>query len=1065
MKRIIAVALLVLYGFLTVPLSANRPLATGDTRLLRYPDIFKNKIVFCYGGDLYLSSVSGSKVMHLTSFPGEEQFPKFSPDGEQIAFTAEFEGNKDVYLISVHGGKTRRLTFHPADEYVVDWSPDGKKIIFTSNGHSFNYRFKRLHAVSISGGQPEVLELPEVETASFNDGGDKIAFCRTGTEELPWKSYRGGAVPEIWSYDFIQKTSKCLVTGNSIHQCPVWAGTDIYFVSDRDGSGIPNLWVFNDLTKDARQITFYREWGVRWPSRGGNEIVYENGGKLCSYNMKSGRVHTFHIHMDIPATIGKPAIRNVKERIQNPVLSPDGKKVLAGARGDLFYIDTEINVTRNLTQTPGINERLPVWNPDGKRFAFISDSTGEEQIYVGDLSSGNQPVCVSHCVPSRLGLLSWSPDGKKIGYADNRACYYILDVTTGQSTNVFFNEFLGSRKFVTASWSPDSRWIVYENGNPNWFSSIWLYALAEGKTYRVTNEMVHCSDPCFDPGGKYLYWIADSKINVEDSYWDNDHHMVNPSQLIVATLHQDQFSPFSPNRPKDQDAPMTSGLPLHIDTEGLGQRITAFPVGDSYFSSLMAVRGGVIYHSSPACGETMIRMFDIANQKEINLLSDAFYYSLSTGAPKLVYQAGSSVGILEYRPGQKAGDGALDLAGMNMTIDYPEEWSQIFHEAWRMQRDFLFDEKLNGVDWERVRKKYETFLPDVASRYDLNYLIEDMMSEMGRSHMEISGGDLAVLPEDHDGLLGADLEWDRAAGLYKIDRIFRGQNWDPEKCSPLTLPGMNIRAGDYLMEIEGVPLTGRVNPDSLLLGKAGDNVMIKVNHKPGYDGAVAYTIRPASFSRQYGDPLRYSDWVLGNMEKVDRESGGMAGYIHLPDTYIPGMESFFRYFHPQMDKKALIIDIRYNSGGYPPYWMVERLNRKLLLNSHVPYGKAAIPEPDYGFFGAKLCMFNEWTESGGEKFAATFRLLNSGMTVGKRTSGNLSSTGSFRLMDGGVLVYPAEGPQNQQGNTIIENSGISPDIEVTNRPEAMIEGRDTQLERSISEIMQQIRNMPGNSNR
>ena len=998
----------------------------------------------------------GKNVRQLTSFPGEELLPKFSPDGAQIAFTAEFEGNKEIYLMSVLGGKPRRLTFHPAEEYVVDWNPDGTKIMFRSNGISFSFRFSRLQSVSVHGGLPEVLELPEAELSGYNETGDKIAFCRTSTKTLPWKRYRGGAVPNIWTYDFIRRKAELVVTDSSINHHPVWIGNNIYFVSDRGENKVQNLWVYDYVKKDVRQITYYNEWGVNWPSKGNDEIIFENEGRLCTYKLKNEQISILNIEVPIPQSVLAGTVINVKNLVSNPAISPDGKQVIVSARGELFYLVPENNITQNLTQTSGVNERYPVWSPDGKKFAYISDVSGEEQIYTQTINTGNNPVQISNCMKSRLGMLCWSPDGKKIGFADNRAAYYILDIETGECKKVYFNAYLGSIKFVSASWSPDSRWLVYANGNPNWFGSIFLYSLENGTSYRVTDEFTNSFSPKFDPDGKYLFWISDCDVNIEDSYWDSDHHMINPSKIIVTTLRKDLFSPFSPDWEKNIEAQQNKQVPLQIDIDGLGQRITALPVEDSNYSDLFAVKGRLIYQSSPAKGESAIKMFDIAGQKEYNLLKDAFYCNPAPDAEKIVYLASGMVGILDFKPDQKAGDGALDLTGMNMTIDYRKEWRQIFYEAWRMQRDFFFDENLHGVDWEAMKHKYETMLLYVASRSDLNYLIEELLSELGQSHVEISGGDLQNLPQVNNGLLGADLEFDKNAKLYKITRIFRGQNWDPDKTSPLTLPGMNIKAGDYLLAVDGFPLNERINPDSLLEGKAGTDVVLTVNEKPAFIGSRSVTVKPASFSGQYGDLLRYNDWVLSNINKVNQATGGKVGYIHIPDTYIPGMESFFRYFNPQMTKQALIIDIRYNSGGYPPYWMIERLNRKLLLYSHLPYGKAAIPEPDYGFFGPKVCITNEWAESGGEKYTATFRLLNGGPIIGKRTSGNLASTGGFRLIDSGIVIYPAEGPQNAKGENIIENTGVSPDIEVTNLPEDMIGGNDPQLERSIKEIMKMV---------
>jgi tricorn protease len=1033
------------------------PNAAAETKLLRYPDIFKNKIVFCYGGDLYIASVNGKNVKRLTDFPGEELLPKFSPDGKQIAFTAEFAGNKDVYVMPALGGKPTRLTFHPAAEYVVDWHPDGKRIIFRSNGSSSSYRFNRLHSVPAQGGLPTVLELPEAESSGFNDMGDKVAFCRTSVDALLFKRYRGGMAPAIWTYDFSTRKAEQVIADHSINHYPVWIGERIYFVSDRGETREQNLWVYDCQSKDVRQITFYKEWGVRQPSKGGDEIIFENEGGLRVYNTKSGTLRSLSIQVPGPAERSTARTIDAKKFINgSPVLSADGKKVILTARGDLFLLEPEKKVTINLTRTPGANERYPVWNPSGQCFAYISDRSGEDQVYIQKEDGGQAPKQVSHCIQSRLGALNWSPDGKKIGYADHRACFYLLDIESGETKKVFFNAYLGSEKFVSASWSPDSRWLVYASGNPNWFSSIYLYSLENGETYRVTDEFIHSYNPQFDPGGRYLYWIAACQVNVEDSYWDFEHHMVNPAKIVVATLQNDALSPFSPGRENEAEDKVGIIFPMRIDLEGLDRRVTALPIEDSNYSNLLALKGKLIYQSEPAKGESSIRMFDMGGKKEALLMKEAWYYSPAAKADALVYRTEGVIGILDIKPGQKTEDQQMDLSGLSMTIDCQKEWRQIFQESWRIQRDFFFDEKLHGVDWQAMKRKYEVLLPYVASRRDLNYLLEDLFAELGQSHMEISGGDLPEIPQVKNGILGIDLDMDDNTRLYRITKIYRGQNWDPERSSPLTLPGMNIKAGDYLLAIDGVPLHEGINPDSLLENKAGATVAMTINGKPALAGSRTVKVKAAEFSVQYGDTLRYNDWVLNNMEKVNRATGGKVGYIHIPDTYYPGMESFFRYYYPQLDKQALIMDIRFNSGGYPPYWMIERLNRKLLYYSHLPHGKASIKEPDPGFFGSRICIANEWAESGGEVFAAAFRLMNCGLIIGQRTSGNLASTGGFRLIDGGIVVYPAEGKQNNSGESVIENTGIFPDIDVSNRPDEVIQGRDPQLERGIREIMNKL---------
>jgi tricorn protease len=1032
------------------------PSSAAETRMLRYPDIRHNKIVFCYGGNLYIASATGKNVKQLTSYPGEELLPKFSPDGEQIAFTAEFEGNKDVYVMSANGGKPKRLTFHPADEYVVDWTPDGTKILFRSNGSSSSYRFNRLHVVPVKGGLPEVLELPEADLSSYNDQGDQIAFCRTSTETLLWKRYRGGAVPKIWTYDFKNHKAELRIDDASINHHPMWIGDFIYFVSDRGTIKEQNLWAFNCKNKDVRQLTFYKDWGVKWPSQGGDKIIYENEGKLFVYDVKTEKISGIPIEVALPDSFLAPAINNVQDKIRSATISPDGKRVIVEARGELFCLDPENITSRNLTGTPGVNERSAAWSPDGRYYAYISDISGEEQIYIQTEESGSQPVQVSHSVESKLGGLNWSPDSKKIGYSDKRASFYVVELETGETQKIFFNEYFGSSRFVSADWSPDSRWLVYESGNPNWFSSIYLHSLENNETFRVTDDLTNAFNPRFDPDGKYLFWIADCSVTVEDSYWDEDHHIINPSKIIVATLQKDQFAPFSPSEGIGSEKGGRPNLPIRIDIEGLGQRITSLPIGDSSYSNLIALKGKLIYRSEPDSGDSSIKIFDLVERKESILLKGAYSCVPAARADRIVYFSFGRAGILDFRADQKTGDSPIDLSGLTMTIDYRKEWRQMFNEAWRIQRDFFFDENLRGVDWEAMKRKYETLLPAVASRRDLNYLIEDLFSELGQSHVEIKGGELPIIPQSKTGLLGIDLELDQSYRLYKIAKIYRGQNWDAENSSPLTLPGMNIKEGNYLLAIDGTPLKEWVNPDSLLVNKAGETVILTIHEKPTLTGSRTVKVKPAFFSKDRGDLLRYNDWVLGNMEKVNQATGGKVGYIHIPDTYYPGMESFFRYFYSQIHKEGLILDVRFNSGGYPPYWMIERLNRLMIYYSRMPYGKAPIKEPGSGFFGAKLCLTNEWTESGGENYASIFRLLKSGLLVGTRTAGNLASAIDFYLMDMGVVTYPAEGKKTGKGEDFVENVGVFPDIELINRPDDMIRGGDPQLERSIQELMKHL---------
>jgi tricorn protease len=1025
--------------------------SSGETRLLRYPDIHGNKIVFCYGGDLYLSSIAGQNVRRLTSWPGEEILPKFSSDGRRIAFTAELEGNMDVYVMSVSGGQPRRLTFHPADERVVDWSPDGKSVVFRSNALSFSDRVNRLLCVPAEDGLVQALELPEADQASFNETGDKVAFCRTPSDGLP-RGYRGGAAPGIWMYDLARGTSEPLVADGCVNGHPLWIGDSIYYVSDKGDRARPNLWVYDLKAKASRPLTRFNEWPVRWPSRGGSRIVFENQGRIVVFDVRTESLKP--VLIEVPGA-GEPRVEEavgVEGYVSGaPALSPDGRKVVLSARGDLFLIDPDSKSTVNVTRTPGACERYPQWNPGGGSFVYVSDATGEDQIYVLREGAGGEPEQVSRMEAGRIGPLSWSPDGRRIGFPDHRAAYHILDLETGATKRVFFNAYQGSVPFASAAWSPDGRWLAYTLGEPNWLSSVWLYSLDQDRSFRVTNGSYHASDPRFDLAGRCLYWVAYGKTNVEDSFWDGDHHIVNPSTIVAATLRREDPSPFAPG--PASSAPVTGGTgpaPMRIDVEGLGERIMALPVEDSTYDALRAVEGGLVYRSSPAAGGSSFKLFDLASKKETVLSRDAFYLVPAAHSAKAVYRGDEGIGILDLHAEKDAGDAKLDISGLRMDLDRRREWAQIFAESWRTVRDFFYDDGLRGLDWPAVRRKYETLLPHVASRQDLSHLVEEMFAELGHSHLEISGGDLPVVPRRGHGLLGVDLEPDPATHIYRIVRIFRGRNWEPDMTGPLALPGMDVKPGDYLLAIDGAPLREGINPDSLLLDKAGRDVVVTVNSFPSIEGARRLTVRPVAWSENGGDPLRYADWVSRNRESVEKASGGRIGYLHLPDTYIPGIAAFFRQAPALLHKEGLILDVRYNGGGYSPVWMIERLNRRMIFRSSLPYGKASISEPDPVFVGLKACLINDGVESSGETFAAIFRQWDVGPIIGRRTAGRLASTGGMRLVDGGVLVYPAE------GKGVIENVGVSPDIDIENWPEDVMRRVDKQLERAVAELMKRL---------
>ena len=637
----------------------------------------------------------------------------------------------------------------------------------------------------------------------------------------------------------------------------------------------------------------------------------------------------------------------------------------------------------------------------------------------------------------------------------HRANGCLLDVATGDCQVVFRDPWVGGGPFVPASWSPDSRWLVYIRNNPTRFGSVFLYSLDEKREYRVTDEMVPASSPCFDPQGRYLYWLAECRMNVEDSLWDNDHHLSRIGTILAAALRPGIRAPWcAPGGEGQPPTPPAVGTgPGLIEPEGLSRRIFPLPVADGQYSSLLAVKGGIVYQVSAPDGSENWKRMDLAQRREESITSDGFFCSCADACQRLVWRTNQGM-VWKDLAGEREGHPVvLDQKGV---VDLRLEWEQIFADAWRIQRDLFFDDSLHGVDWEAMKKKYHDLLPHVATRSDLNALIESLYAELGQSHTEIYGGELPTLPQRHDGLLGVDLQRDAATHRYRISRILNGRHEDPQTCSPLAMPGTEAREGDFLLAIDGHELRDGINPDRFLVNKAGEPVVLTLADKPESRPVRRVTVLPQAYSEQQGDLLRYTDWVLANRQKVHRLSGGRIGYIQIPDTYLSGIAAFFRDFYPQSRKEALVIDIRYNSGGYPPDWMVERLCRRYPLKEQMPDRKAPFESPDPGFFGQKVCLTNAWAESGGDLFAATFRLLKAGSLVGERTCGNLASTGAIRLVDGGVVIYPMVGPVNEQGVRIIESKGILPDRVVENHPDRVMAGEDPQLEASVGELMQEM---------
>jgi tricorn protease len=1109
--------LLTLIALFSFDVSAQQD--SASTRLLRYPDLHGDRAVFTYAGDLWIGSRSGGQARRLTSHPGEESFPKFSPDGKWIAFTGDYDGNTDVYVIPVEGGEPRRLTYHPMPEQVLDWTPDSGRVLFRSAATNFTSRFEKLYTVGLDGGLPEELPVPAGGLTSYSPDGTKIAYNRISTEFRTWKRYRGGRHSFVSIYDLKNNQYEEIPHTRAADLFPMWFGDAIYFDSDRDG--VMNLYRYDLKSKGIKQLTHYKDYDVKWPSMGdgrANAIVYENGGLLYTLDIKSEKIALIPATVESDLTLTRPTYVKVERLINSIGLSPSGSRAVFGARGEVFTVPAKKGDVRNMTATSGVRELSPAWSPDGKWIAYFSDRTGEYELYVrAQDGSGQERRITTDGNAFRSGP-SWSPDSTKILFAEKTLKLFYVDINDGKPVMVDQSD-LGP--ISSYDWSPDSKWVAYTKGNENGFLAIHLYSLDQRKPFPVTNGMQPDYSPVFDQNGKYLYFFSDRTFtNPSFSTFELNFTYSNTTGIYAVTLAADTPSPFAPESDEEKGAaskdmpkpppgaggtaergrPGTGGAgdttakpaeqkpsddaqkddaqkepkkdeqkpqvkPIKVDVQNIGRRIVNVPVPIGSYNGLLAAKDKLFYlanapsgAAAPGSPSRTLHMYDMTKREDTVVLASIFSYDINLAGDKVLYAAGPVFGIIDAaRPGQKVGDGKLDLSGLEMKLDPRAEWKQIFDEAWRIERDFYYDPTMRGLDWAAIKKRYEQELPYLAHRSDLNYLIGEMIAELSTSHAYVSGGEMPSVTRVGVGLLGADLE--ASNGYYRFKKIFTGDNSSNDTRSPLTEPGVQVREGDYLIEVNGRVLRATDNPYAPFENTVGKQVVIKVNDKPGEEGARTVTVRPVGSEVA----MRYLDWVETNRRKVSEATGGRCGYMHVPDTSIPGITEFAKGFYAQSDKDALIIDERWNGGGFIPDFFTERLRRKT-LNYVAPREGKDRKVPSASIFGPKVMLVNEYAGSGGDAFPYYFRQEGIGTIVGKRTWGGLVGiAGGLPMIDGGSVTAPTIAfwaVENGKSDWVAENKGIDPDIEVDSRPDLMRNGNDPQLEKAIQIIIDQLAKNP-----
>jgi tricorn protease len=1064
---------------------------TPDALMLRFPDVSATQIVFVYAGDLWTSPKEGGLARKLSSPEGQELFPKFSPDGQTIAFSGNYDGNTDVYVMPAPGGTPTRLTHHPDGDLVVEWYPDGKHVLYRSQMMSPSYRFNRLFKQSVAGGMPETLPLPYGELASFSPDGNRIAFQLASLEFRTWKRYRGGWASDLWFYDFANNTSEKFTDFEGTDAIPMWHRNTIYFMSDRDERKKLNIWAYDIATKQTRQVTQFAEYDVKWPSLGPDAIVFENGGKLHLLDLASGTAKPISIQVPADLPEVRSQLKDATKNIQNFSLSPSGKRALFEARGEIFTVPEKHGSVRNLTNTSGVAERFPAWSPDGKHIAYFSDRSGEYELCLrsGD-GSGKERQITTLGAGFRYSPV-WSPDSKRLAYNDKTGSLFVLNVAEGKPQFVDKDEWF---RIASYSWSPDSRWLAYSKSMPNNQSAIMIYDAEQGKTNQVTGDYYNDTNPVFDPEGKYLFFYSDRKFT--PVYGDMDATWIYPNatEVYALTLRKDVESPLAPrsdeekgeegNKDKEdkkekkdksldqkKDAKSQKEAeeekkppePVNIDFDAIEKRVVKLPVEAGNVGPLRAVKDKVVFARYPAAGAAKpgepsgtVAYYDLKEREEKTIISGIDTYELSADGKKVIYKSKDTYGIIDLAEGKKVGDGKIATDKMQAWINPREEWEQIFNEAWRIERDFFYDPGMHGLNWPLIKQRYAKMLPYVVNRADLNYVIGEMIGELNASHAYVGGGDIETPKQISVGLLGCDFELDKANNAYRLKKIYEGAVWDAEVRSPLRQPGVQVNEGEYLLAVNGQPVDASKDPWAAFQSLAGEVVTLTINSSPTTTGAREVTVEPMPSEFR----LRNLAWIESNRRKVEQATGGQVGYIYVPDTGTNGQSELVRQFTPQRTKAGLIVDERFNSGGQIPDRFIELLNRPI-YNYWGRRDHRDWQTPFVAHTGPKVMLVNGWSGSGGDAFPYYFRKADLGPLVGKRTWGGLIGiSGNPQPIDGGFVSAPTFGFWNTDGKWEVEGHGVDPDYDIENAPHEMVAGRDPQLEKAIEVILDLLKKAP-----
>lgn len=1042
-----------------------------EARLLRFPATNGSDIVFSYAGDLYKVSVRGGEAKRLTSHVGYEMFPHFSPDGKTIAFTGQYDGNTEVYTIPADGGEPLRVTYTATNQrddvgdrmgpnnIVTAWTADGAKIVYRNRiGSGFG---GKLYTVAKEGGLSEVIPLPEGGFCSFSPDGKRLAYNRVMREFRTWKYYRGGMADDVWIYDAGKKTVENITNNRAQDIFPMWVGDEIYFLSDRDRT--MNLFVYDTKTKTTSKVTDFTEYDIKFPSTNGQLIVFENAGYIYRFDPATKKAEKVNITLTSDHLYARSEIKDGGRYMRGASLSPDGKRVVVTARGEIFNLPVEKGVTKNIVRTPGAHERSATWSPDGKHIAYISDATGETELYMQP-AEGGEAVQLTKNNDTYIRNFEWSPDSKSIVYTDRKNRINLLNVATKQVTEVLRDP---KKEPYEVTFSPDSKWLAYTRMADNEYDIIYLYRIDDKKEFQVTDRWYDSGSPTFSTDGKYLVFTSMRDFNPTYGSKEWNHVYGYSNGVYLALLTKDTPSPFltkddgSKAEPKKveinveegkkketDEKKKPEGVTVKVDADGLSGRIVKLPLPQGYHGNLYS-DGQKVYYSR----NNSTYVYDLNKQKEETVAEGARMW-VEPGGKKAGFFKNKQLFVKDIPSGKIDLKDPVNFSDMKITIDYAKEWAQIFDEAWRAFRDGFYLENMHGVDWKAMKKKYGVLLPYVKNRQDLTYLIGEMIGELNCGHAYVNTGETNRPQRIKTGLLGAEISRDKS-GFFRLEKILPGESWSPALRSPLTEPGIEAQVGDFIVAIDGVP-TNTVNDlYALLVGKADVPTELSINGKAQLNGARKVVIRP--LEEEYS--LYHYQWVKNNIEKVDKASGGKIGYIYIPDMGVDGLNEFAKYFYPQLDKEGLIIDDRANGGGNVSPMILERLAREPYRMTMRRGSTRNGTVPDAVLVGPKVCLINKYSASDGDLFPWGFRALKLGKLIGTRTWGGIVGiTASLPFIDGTDVRVPFFTSYDMDGHWMVENEGVKPDILIDNDPVKEWNGEDEQLNRAIEEVMKELKN-------